>query len=205
MEKRRTEDAHDPQFDIRGTMWNMHLGLVRAPLRRATTLEDRIRLIEEEQAIRDLLVRYIYCYDADDLDGVMSVFHDDCVLINPRGTYIGSEAIRRNYAHRISERKIGFHYAPNVAVRVAEDGQQAWMTAYYYAVGGSQSAGLSGTGGTYADRLIKVDGEWKIIERRITFNLRHVLTPAQPKNATPPPVGTIAESSRDIIGPSAEM
>ena len=194
-----------PQFDMRGSMWSVHHALARLARGRRASLEQRLRLVEEELAAMDLLACYTYFYDGGDLDGVMSVFHDDCVLINPRGTYVGKDAIRRNYAFLISLSKIVLHFAPNVAVRIAEDASEAWMTSYYYAVAATKDGKLVATGGTYADRLVKVGGDWKIIERRITYNFRHTAIAEAPGSTPAPPKPTKNESSRDIIGPGAEM
>jgi ketosteroid isomerase-like protein len=194
-----------PSFDMRGPMWGMHEAVANLPRSRPASLEDRVRLLEEEQAARDLLVRYTYFYDAGNLDGVMSVFHDDGVLINPRGTYAGKDAIRRNYGFLISLSKIVFHFAPNVLVRVADDWQQAWMTAYYYGTAVTPDGKLIATAGTYADRLTKTGADWQIIARRITYNFRNFLTPAPPTDIPSAPAPSRAESSRDLLGPGAEM
>lgn len=204
--KPAAKKASDPLsgLDLHGPMWSIHHALARTP-RRSTSTLGRQRLIEEELAVKDVLVRYTYFYDGGDLDGVMSVFHDDCVLINPRGTYVGKEAIRRNYGFLIALSKIVLHLAPNAMVRFAEGAKEAWMTAYYYGVAATPERKLIATGGTYADRLVKVKGDWKIIERRITYNFRHTLSPEAPGSFPPAPTPTRKQSSRDIIGPDTEM
>ncbi|OGB91281.1 MAG: hypothetical protein A3G35_09760 [candidate division NC10 bacterium RIFCSPLOWO2_12_FULL_66_18] len=205
MNEGQHQEGRTPGFDMRGPMWAIHHKVVSLPIARGSSLEDRLRLVEEELAVRDVLTRYTYYYDGNDLDGTMTVFHDDCLLINPRGTYKGKEAIRRNYAYLMSQRRFVFHYATNVAVRLLDDGLEAWMTAYYYGVDVSGTGVLSSTAGTYADRLVKVEGEWKIIERRITYNYRHVLSPEPPIAAGRPPEPTAVETSRDLIGPDAML
>jgi ketosteroid isomerase-like protein len=193
------------QLDLRGPMWSIHHTVARTSRELGTTLQERLERVEEELAIKDLLTRYTYFYDGADIDGVMSVFHDDCVLINPRGTYVGKDAIRRNYAFLISLSKIVLHFATNAMVRFAKDGEEAWMTAYYYGVAATPDGKLIATGGTYADHLVKVKGDWKIIERRITYNLRHTLSPAPPGRMPGAPIPTKKESSRDIVGNGTEM
>lgn len=198
-------DSASMTFDLRAPMWGIHHALAWVPRRPAGSQEERLRRVEEELAVMDVLARYTYFYDGGDVDGVLSVFHDDCVLINPRGTYVGKEAIRRNYTFLMSLSKVVLHFATNVAVRVADDATQAWMTAYYYSMAATPAGRLVATGGTYADRLVKVGADWKIIERRITYNVRHTAVP-EPPGATPvPPAPTRPESSRDIVGPAAEM
>jgi len=192
------------QLDLRGSMWNVHVGVAQQPRARLAGAEERLRLLEDEAAVQDLLVRYTYFYDAKDVAGLLTVFHEECVLINPRGTYIGHEAIRRNYLYLMEQSKVCLHLAPNVAVRIAADRSEAWMTAYYYDISATRDGRLIGTGGTYADRLVVVGDAWKIAARRITYNFRHVLTPEAPGRAAPP-TPTKPETSRDIVGPEAEM
>lgn len=62
-------------------------------------LEDRVASLEVELAARDLLNQYAYFYDAKDLDGLMRLYSEDCVVVNRRGTYIGPAAIRANYQY----------------------------------------------------------------------------------------------------------
>jgi hypothetical protein len=186
-------------------MWSIHHAVAQARPERRSSLQERLQSIEEEAAVRDVLTRYTYFYDGADLDGVMSVFHDDCVLINPRGSYIGKDAIRRNYAFLISLSKIVLHFATNVMVRFTKDGKDAWMTAYYYGVAATPNRKLIATGGTYADHLVKVKGDWRILERRITYNMRHRLPPAPPGRMARAPIPTRKQSSRDIVGSGSEM
>jgi hypothetical protein len=79
------------------------------------------------------------------------------------------------------------------------------MTAYYYSIAVTDEGQLIGTGGTYADRLVKLKGDWKIVERRITYNFRNTLSPAPPTSHRSPPAPTKSQSSRDILGSAVEM
>ena len=190
---------------LQKSMWGLLQGLVRRPVSRARDTEARLQRLEDDLAVRDLLVRYTYFYDGNDLDGTMSVFDDDCKLVNPRGSYFGKEAIRANYAHLISTRKFSFHAATNVAVRFLDNGDAA-MTCFYNSIGAYPSGSLAMVGGTYADLLSKKTGEWKIIERRITYNYRSRLAAENPFDAAkPPPIPTHPETSRDWIGRAEQM
>lgn len=201
MEGQEDRSRFRPDFEMFGPMWAIHQKLVSLPVNRGGSLEERTHSLEDELSVIDTLARYTYFYDGNDLDSTMTVFHQDCLLVNPRGTYRGKEAVRRNYAYLISQRKFGFHYASNIATRILEGGQEGWMTAYYYYIEVAKDGSMSATGGTYADRLVKVDGKWEIIERRITYNYRHALSPEPPIAAVPPPEPSDAQTSRDIIGP----
>jgi len=46
----------------------------------------------------ELLDRYVACYNARDLDGVMDLYADDAVQIMPDGRFEGREAIRERLA-----------------------------------------------------------------------------------------------------------
>jgi ketosteroid isomerase-like protein len=191
-------------FDLLGAMWNVHVGMAATERNTPATLEERVKLLEEESAVRDALVRYTYFYDAKDPDGILTVFREDCVLINPRGTYVGHEAIRRNYVYLMGLSKVSMHFAPNALVRVEPSGHTAWLTGFYHDVSAFADGRLVGTGGTYADRLSRERGGWKIAARRITYNFRHRLTPEAPPAGSPPTPSKV-ETSRDIVGPTFEM
>jgi ketosteroid isomerase-like protein len=190
---------------LQKSMWGLLQGLVRLPRTSATDLETRLQRLEDEVALRDLLTRYTYFYDGNDLEGTMTVFDDDCKLVNPRGSYFGKQAIRENYAHLISTRKFSFHAATNIAIRLLDDGE-AVMSAFYNSINVYPSGSMALVGGTYADKLSKKSGEWKIIERRITYNHRSRLAADNPfDTAKPAPKPTHAETSRDWIGREEQL
>ncbi len=190
----------DAYSALQKSMWGPLQDIARIPIAKGKTIEERLSLIEEEAAVRDLLNRYTYFYDGGDLEGVMTVFADECTLVNPRGTYIGAAAIKRNYAYLIGGRKLSFHYATNVMVRILDGGKEAAMGAFYNSILAYPSRTLAQVGGTYADRLKKIGGEWKIIERRITYNHRSRLAADSPYDAAKPiPEPSRAETSRDWI------
>lgn len=197
---------------LRRSMWAPLCELTATAAKQKGSVEQRLGRLENELAVRDVLNKYTYCYDSSDLDGVMSVFHDDCTLVNPRGTYVGAEAIRRNYRYLISCRKFSFHHVSNAVVRLSDEAREAGFTGYFNCVIAFRSGALTGGSGTYAVRLTKVGDEWKIIECRITLNTRHNMTPtfsgeiapsSSPDAPPPPPQPTASESSRDWIGPDA--
>ena len=193
-------------------MWSPLKELVARVDARDGSLEVRLRRLEDDIAIRNVLNRYTYCYDASDLDGVMQTFHPDCVLVNPRGTYVGADLFRRNNGHLISTRKFSFHHISNDVVSVSDDGLEAGFSSYCNCVIAVRSGALAGASGTYVCRLLQDAGLWKIREMRITLNTRQSLTPGpsaviapsdSPDAPPAPPAPTIAEGSRDWIGPDA--
>lgn len=185
-------------------MWGPFAEILALAPSRAGELEARVARLEAEREVLELHLRYTYAYDANDVEGVMRCFHDDCVLVNPRGTYVGRDAIAANYTYLVGRRRLSFHSTTNVVVRVSEDGREAGMTAYLNAVTVQASAALVGLSGTYVDRLAKTNDGWRILERRITANLRYQLPP-EPKTdaAVPPPPKASGEGSQDWLAAEA--
>ncbi|MGH9246530.1 MAG: YybH family protein [Acidimicrobiales bacterium] len=117
-----------PVFPRRGGMWDISQALWRLPRATGASLEERLALMEEEQALRDLQARYFDALDSGNLDAIMSFFHDDCVQIGPRGTFVGADAIRQDYEHVLAGSKVRIHYATNVAIRLLDGNREAWMS-----------------------------------------------------------------------------
>ena len=180
-------------------MWSPLLDTANHPQLKPGSLEKRLRRIEEDSAIRDLFVKYCYAYDSNTCDDVMSVFSDDCVLINPRATFVGADAIRRNYDHLMTTRRYSFHHVSNLSIRLNEQMDEASATSYWSDKHVGKSGSIDGSDGTYTDRLKKIDGEWKITERRITANIFYVMTP-YPDAWPPLPEPTRKEGTRDWFG-----
>jgi SnoaL-like domain len=196
----------DPSHDLEALareMWGVHHALARTPRPSGETAADRLELIELELAARDVLNRYTYFYDGKDIDGLMTVFHPDCTLVNPRGTYVGSDAIRRNYDYLMGTFRMVFHYAPNVMVRILEDRRSAWLSSYLFSVGVVDRERFNGNCSSYVARLALTGEEWRIREMRITSNvpldLRRRDDPMRAFAQPPEPTKPI--SSRDWIGP----
>jgi ketosteroid isomerase-like protein len=191
---------------LQHSMWAPFLELIR-PRKRTEELEKRVRILEEEAAVKEVLNRYTYAYDASDIDVLMSVFHPDCVIVNPRGTYRGAELIRRNYDYMLPTRRFSFHCVTNVTVRIEESERDAGMSAYYQDVSFLPSGGMKATGGSYVSRLLKTDDNWKFIEARFTNNFQHRLAADSasdaaaslaPTDAAPAP--SAPDNTREWIG-----
>jgi hypothetical protein len=181
-------------------MWGVHHALARAPRPRPESIEERLELIEGELAARDVLCRYAYFYDGKDLDRLMSVFHPEAKLVNPRGTYVGADAIRANYEFLMGLFRMVFHYAPNVMVRLLADGS-AWVTSYLFSVGVVGEEGFNANCSSYVARLVH-QGDWLIKEMRITSNVPIDLQRRHDpmRGFGEPPEPTEETSSRDWIG-----
>jgi len=193
-------------------MWAPFNGISIRNSRKKGSLEERVKRIEEKNSIETLLSQYTYAYDGNDIETVMALFHPDCILVNPRGTYIGTNLIRENYLHLMSSRKFSFHHISNAVIQLADDGTDALFTSYFNVVVAFRSGALAGSSGSYVCRLGRAGDNWQITEMRITLNTRQSLVPIEsapiapassPDAPPPPPQPTHSESSRDWIGPGA--
>ncbi|MGQ3049200.1 MAG: nuclear transport factor 2 family protein [Niveispirillum sp.] len=185
-------------------MWDIFARLGRCS-RTAGLSKDDLSIVDHEEAeVLDAFRRYHYLYDAGDLDGVVSRFTDDCVLVNPRGTYIGSDAIRENYRYLIGRPRFFIHYGTNTLVRFKPGMMEAWLGAFYQAVIVMPDKTSYTGAGTYMKRYRKDDGEWKVFEARITGNLRFDHHRGPPAPSSPPP-GTLARKSGDLLEETATL
>ena len=179
-------------------MWAIYDKLARRSRKEGLSPDDLPRLTDEENEVHDLFRRYHYMYDAGDVEGVMELFTDDCVVVNPRGTYVGITVIRQNYEYLVGRRRFVLHYGTNPLVRFEPGLQEAWLGAFYLAVTTMDAGNIYATGGAYMNRLHNREGQWKIFEQRITGNFRFDLAKSA-QAFTPPPTGTSARSSTDMV------
>jgi hypothetical protein len=160
---------------LQKSMWAPFFELT-LPFRRRKELEARVRELEDTLAVQNALSRYCYYYDSGNLDALISeVFTRDCVMVNPRGTYVGSAALKANYAYILRNKRFSFHNCHNVTVRIDHDGQTAGVSAFFTDVLVLPSGGLKASYGSYVAKLAKNRERWQICEMRITNNLQHRL------------------------------
>lgn len=183
-------------------MWTAFRWLGNRTVQRGT-LEQRLQRLEDEQAVRDLLVQYGFCYDSSDLDGLMALFAEDAVLVNSRGTFVGSKAIEENYRWINAQRQASFHFITNAQVRVGDGGREAWATAYFQSWAMDLSGDRRALLGSYVLRLVKAGDRWQIGDCRLTANLSTGQAPGPPASLMAPgaPRPTLPETSDDWIRP----
>ncbi len=188
-----------------GGMWDQFVRLAAEPRGAGVPPERRLALLDAEADVIDLFRRYHSFYESNEIERVLDLFSDDCVVINPRGTYAGKDAIRANYAYLIARRRFVIHYGTNPMVRFENDDfTQGWLTAYYFSVSLSTAGAMWSVGGTYIDHMRKTNGKWEIFEQRITGNFQIQIGDVAPPPPSPPD-GTHPGSSRDIIEASFLM
>lgn len=167
-----------------------------------TTLEDRVQRLEDDLEIKAVLRRYHNTYDAHDIEGALDCFTDDAVQINGRGTFIGRDSLRASYDYLVGGQKMIMHYATGLYVTYESDERDtALLTcrllAYFVPWEGEPSM----HGGTYVNRMKKVDGRWLIAEQRITFNFQFDITLSPRELGTDLPEPDFPLSQFDLVDP----
>jgi ketosteroid isomerase-like protein len=137
------------------------------------TAEQRHELLLEEAALLDFVKSFGHIVNSGDVEAVVSNYADDCTWISPRGRFVGSDEIRRNYGLYFNSAR-WFSFWTNVTVRFVETFDEAYVSAYQYSIGVSESDPLSvGVVSTDVWHMKRSASVWKIVERRIDLLESH--------------------------------
>ena len=128
-------------------------------------------VLEEKDAIRELLARYCFHFDAGEFDQWLELFTEDGVFdLGSRGRFAGREALRSFL--KVVPLTDGLpmirHCVTNVIIDV--QGEQATAHSYVLVVRGGAALGVLAAG-RYADQLTKQGGAWRFRERKVYFDL----------------------------------
>jgi uncharacterized protein (TIGR02246 family) len=120
-------------------------------------------------AITELLHRYILAIDAHDNEAFADCFTADGVYESPFGAATGREAIRGTIAqwHTSGVTHGKRHFAG--PIQVQPRGDEATAFSYYWVAEALANPGVVASG-TYTDVLRKVDGEWRLAQRKQTID-----------------------------------
>jgi 3-phenylpropionate/cinnamic acid dioxygenase small subunit len=128
-------------------------------------------VLEEKDAIRELLARYCFHYDGAEFTAWTDLFTVDCVFdAGPFGRYTGREGLERflQSVPLVDGLPMVRHCVTNEVIRV--EGSRAHARSYVVVVrGGPQLA--TALAGRYEDQLVKLPGGWRFQERVILFDL----------------------------------
>jgi ketosteroid isomerase-like protein len=171
-------------YEIPRSLLALHVQLVRRPRPRRGDLEARVARLEAVQEIQRLLHQYAYSFDAGDIEAMMEIYSDDCLLINGSGTYAGAAAIRTNYQQAIAARETAFHHLADVEIATSDDIDEAWATGYLHNLA-VRDGNAGGTMASFLFHLRRFDEEWKVVECRIVVSNQHGYAP--PYARTPGP------------------
>jgi hypothetical protein len=122
--------------------------------------------MSDKDEIRELLARYCFALDADRFEDMAALFTQDGIWETAFGTGKGRAGIvaqARGIA--TGERPRRVHLTTNIVIDL--DGDTATARSNWALVQNSAAGPVIGSGGAYADRLVKVDGAWFFKHRTI--------------------------------------
>jgi SnoaL-like protein len=125
--------------------------------------------LEEKDAIREVLAEYCFRLDGGDYDGMAALFTADGTWDTAFGRASGHAAIaqlaRDIRARAGDERPRAIHLVTNIAIRLA--GEEAEVRSNWTVVQNSPQGPKIGSGGGYADHVVKEGGVWRFRTRKI--------------------------------------
>lgn len=129
-------------------------------------LESRVRRLEDERAILDVLHAYGHSLDYGDRDLWLGCWAEDAQLIWPHATMTGHGEIGGAFDdHSHAPERWHKHFM--VEPRIAVDGDTATVDSYFTRIdAGPDGAPFVRSMGRYRDRLRRcADGRWRFTER----------------------------------------
>jgi hypothetical protein len=149
-------------------------------------LEARLKLIEDRQAIHDVIVRYCRGVDRSEPELVLAAFHDDAIdnhfgVALPFREAIGTMKSARGGVANQPSKTTCMHNICNVLIEL--DGDIARCESYLIAIVRIPQEGGAVDwmhAGRYLDRFERRNGEWRIAHRTVVYDLERFdeVTPA---------------------------
>jgi uncharacterized protein (TIGR02246 family) len=136
------------------------------------SLEKRLRALEDEREIRDLLVRYAVCLDRRNFTGYAELFAEDGRWFGRMGDVQGREAIGQMLLDSFGPTPAGFvntsnfHLMTNFLVEVDGDTARADSRITYFARGENDRP-VAMLAGRYEDAFVRRDGRWLFASRQV--------------------------------------
>lgn len=137
------------------------------------SLEQRVQRIEDEQAIRALILKYANLLTARDFDGYVQLFTPDGVWQNGPIVHRGRADIKNMLVNMFPNTPAdyvntdSYMLVSNVSVDLDPDGRHARAQARQLSImRGKEGTPTPVLSGMYEDELVKVDGEWKFSHRK---------------------------------------
>jgi hypothetical protein len=129
--------------------------------------------IEEKDAIREVLAEYCFRLDGGRYDDMAALFTVDGTWDTAFGAATGRGAIAkqaRDIRVRAGDnRPRAVHLVTNIAIALASgpDGERAEVRSNWTVVQNSPEGPKIGSGGAYADQMVKQNGGWLFRYRKI--------------------------------------
>ena len=131
-------------------------------------------VLEEKDAIREVLAEYCFRLDGGDYDGMAGLFTEDGTWDTAFGKGTGRAAIaqlaRDIRAQAGANRPRAIHLVTNIII--ALNGDSAEVRSNWTVVQNSPEGPTIGSGGGYADQMVKRGGRWLFSYRKIDRFIR---------------------------------
>jgi uncharacterized protein (TIGR02246 family) len=122
--------------------------------------------MSDKDEIRELLARYCFALDAGRFEEMAALFTQDGVWETAFGTGTGRDGIvaqARSISTEPRPRRV--HLTTNIVIDL--DGDTATVRSNWVLVQNSAAGPVIGSGGGYADRLVRAGGRWLFKHRTI--------------------------------------
>jgi len=159
---------------------------------RVATLEKRVQQLQDEQAIREVIIRYGEYLDARDYAGYASLFAKDGVWTGGFGSATGPVAIQEMLEKNLGKpepgfiNKSNFHLVTTVVVDVDGDTAKA-RSRYTFFTASPDNRPTPALAGRYVDEFVRENGTWKI-KKRTSHGVIPYRNGNDPNVPPPPPV-----------------
>ena len=129
-------------------------------------------VLEDKDAIREIMAAYCHALDAGRFADVASLFADDGLWTTDYGEAKGPAAIEQMLRGIVPVKGEGpqrKHYITNIIIKV--DGDQASSVSDYLVVRESGADLIPVMGGTYKDQWVRQDGTWRFKRKEIVHDI----------------------------------
>jgi uncharacterized protein (TIGR02246 family) len=135
--------------------------------------EKMLSVLEEKEAIRELMSAYCFYVDNGEFEKFAGLFTADGAFeTGPLGKLKGRKAIHdfiAAHVPRAGEGPARKHCTMNHLIRV--NGTEASADSYIVVIRESESGIVASLAGRYEDQLVKEDGQWRFKVRKIHFDI----------------------------------
>jgi hypothetical protein len=128
-------------------------------------------VLEEKDAIRELMARYCFHFDNGEFEAWLDLFTDDGSFdLGARGQFAGRDALRTFLAivPRVDGKPPMKHFVANPIICV--DGDRATAQSYVLVVSGGAHPSIT-LAGRYEDEVHKLGTVWRFRRRIVRFDL----------------------------------
>jgi uncharacterized protein (TIGR02246 family) len=137
---------------------------------RVAALAQRVQQLEDEKAIREVVIRYGEYLDARDYASYASLFASDGVWTGGFGSATGPAAIQEMLEKNLGKPEEGFvnksNFHLNTTVVVEVDGDTARARSRYtFFTASPENRPAAALAGRYVDSFVRENGTWKIKSR----------------------------------------